>query len=183
MKIQKKKKTPRTVFVVMLIVAFILAGGASYWYLDTNGFFGHSDNETPKQSGNNTADDNDITDDTTIDDKKGNDDKPPIDVDETGKKVAQIVIVDASQYGNTFEVRAGITNLTEENGRCEFIFTQNGLELIRTSDAIFTGTGTDCQTLEIPIKNFPAKGKWEMVVKYTSVTASGSSQTKTVMVE
>jgi cytoskeletal protein RodZ len=186
MKIQKKKKASKAVLISVLIVAFVLAGGAGYWYLDTNGFFGRAGKKTQDNNKSNndaTSESADKTSDESDDNKNGNSQKPPVETDDSGKKVAQIVIVDASQYDDTFEVRAGVNNLTEEGGRCEFVFTQNSQVLTRSSDAIFTGTDVNCQTIEIPVKDFPNKGEWQMVVNYTSSASKGSSQSKTVVIK
>jgi len=184
MKIQKERKTPKVMLIVILVVAFILAGGAAYWYMDTNGFFKQSGNGIDKQDGNDTQIDKNNDGTTDGDDEKGTDEKPSVEIDDSGKKIAQVVVVDAGEYDTgILEVRAGVTNLTEENGKCEFTFTHNKLSVVRSSNAIFTGTGVDCQTLEIPFKDFPVKGEWQMVVKYTSNTAVGSSQTKMVMIK
>ena len=181
MKIQEKKKAPQAVLVVLLIMVVVLAGGAAYWYFDPNGFFGRS-NKSVQDNGDTSHDDG-KTDDGSTNNAKNDDEEKPVETDEGGKKVAELVIVDASQYGDMVEMRVGVTNLVEENGRCEFTFMRNGVILTRTSDAIFSGTRIDCRTLEIPAKDFPAKGEWQMIVKYTSATAAGSSQTKMVMVK
>jgi len=183
-----KKKAPKTILIVVLVLVFALAGGASYWYLDTNGFFGRTDKQT--EANKNSGGDKTTTSNTTEtpagnninDDNKGTE-GPPVPVDENGNKIAQIKIVDASQYDDTFEVRAGVTNLTEENGTCEFTFTKGSQTLSRTTDAIFSGTSVNCATLDIPIVDFPAKGDWQMVVKYTSTTASGSSDSQKITIK
>jgi hypothetical protein len=186
MKIQKKKRV-KGALIIALVVVFVLAGGATYWYLDSNGFFGRNDDKkTQNASKSEDAPAGQIDNETTTDsdsDKKGNNDKPPVETDSSGKKVAQIVIVDASQYDNIFEVRAGVNNLAEDNGTCEFTFTRGNNSLSYTSAAIFSGTGIDCQTIDIPVEDFTPKGEWQMVVKYTSPTSAGSSQTKKVMIK
>jgi cytoskeletal protein RodZ len=189
MKIRKKEKAAKAVLIIALVVAFVVAGGAGYWYLDTNGFFGRKDKETQKQSDENNKTDNSTDnnspsdEDNTGNNAKNEEEKPTTPTDEQGKKIAQIVVVDASQYDDVFSVRAGVTNLTEEGGNCEFVFTKGQQTLTRASEGIFTGTSVNCQSIEIPIKDFPAKGEWQMVVKYTSNAATGSSNIKTVMVK
>jgi len=189
MKIQNKKKTPKTALVIVLIVAIVLVGGAVYWYLKSNNFFDHHNDTTKQQSGKDNSqnttntDNNGTTDNTTNNDNKGSDEKTPVEADNSGKKVAQITIVDASQYDNMFEVRAGMNNITEDSGTCNYTFTQNGQVLNYSSDAIFTGTGTDCKTIDIPVSDFPAKGAWQLVITYSSATATGTSATKTVTVK
>ena len=184
-----RKNTSKTVLIVVLIVLFVVAGGAGYWYLDTNGFFGHKDKTTEqeKKPVTDETSDNSTNDQTSVDEVGDSDskgvEKPPVEVDMNGKKKAVVNIVDASQYDDTFEVRAGVTNLTEENGKCEFIFTKGSQTLTRSTKAIFSGTRIDCETLDIPVVDFPSRGEWQMIVKYLSATAAGSSQTKMVMVK
>ncbi|MCL2280559.1 hypothetical protein FWC31_01585 [Candidatus Saccharibacteria bacterium] len=178
MKIQKKKTMPKPALVALLVVTFVLIAGATCWCLRENGFFDRSNDQTNQHGdqGNDTPGEN------TNDDDKKFEEESPTKTDEDGKKVAQITIVYADQDGDMFEVRAGVYNITEETGWCEFVFTnQNGLTLTRTSTAIFTGTGTDCTPIDIPIRDFPVKGEWQMVVKYTSPTAAGASEIKTVV--
>jgi cytoskeletal protein RodZ len=189
MKIQNKKKKSKVILIVILVVAFIVAGGASYWYLDANGFFGNKDKtaEQKEKSKTDVASDNPTDGQTPADEIGDNDnkgvEKPPVEVDANGKKKAVINIVDASQYDDTFEVRAGVTNLTEEGGKCEFVFTKGSQTLTRTTNAIFSGTRVDCETLDILVVDFPAKGEWQMVVKYTSAAAVGSSDSRTVTIK
>ncbi|MCL2174288.1 hypothetical protein FWH58_03310 [Candidatus Saccharibacteria bacterium] len=190
MKIQKKPKISRTVLIVVLVVVLILAGGITYWYLDTNDFFGRSDKDTKQQDDPDQDDettdltnDDDVNDDIDDEKKGGNEEKPPALIDDNGKKIAQIRIVDASQYGDVFEVRAGMNNIMEENGQCSYTFTRNGQTLSRSSEAIFTGTGTDCKTIDIPVSDFPAKGEWQMVVKYSSATSAGTADTRTISIK
>lgn len=181
----KKKKTSKAVIITVLVIVFVLAGGAGYWYLNSNGFFDRSGEETEQTDGDGdttNVEDKNATD-PTLSSSKNDDDKPPVEVDDSGKKVAQVGITYASQNGDVVEVRSGVNNIIEESGTCQYIFTQNSLSLTRTNNAIFTGTGMNCETINIPVKDFPAKGEWQMVVKYTSSTAAGTSQTKTVMLK
>ena len=88
----------------------------------------------------------------------------------------QVVIVDASQYGATVEVRAYASAL--ENGQCEITFTHGQTSLKKQVTATPGPSTTSCATLSVPRSEFAAAGTWEIVVQYRSSSGAFSGSTK-----
>lgn len=95
---------------------------------------------------------------------------------------ASINIVDATQYGDTVEVRAYISNVYEDGGRCIATFTMGSSSVTQASTAFKDATTTQCGALDIPRSRFPNSGNWQLVLSYSSSTASGSTPIKTVTI-
>lgn len=77
---------------------------------------------------------------------------------------------DASQYGDTFEVRAFVVNVYEE-GTCVATFTKAGQSSVATTSQAFKdATTTQCGANDTPISKFPVKGEWNLTVTFTSST-------------
>jgi cell division protein FtsL len=97
---------------------------------------------------------------------------------------ANLAIVDSTQYGSIFEVRAFISNIFENGGTCKVTLTKSGAPTIsQTSAAAASATNTQCATIDIPTSNFSSKGEWQLTVSYNSATASGTSEQKTVSIK
>lgn len=86
-----------------------------------------------------------------------------------------IVVVDASQYDKVVEVRAYVSNILEDGGKCTAVFTRNGTTVSKASNAFRDATTTQCRPIEIPRSEFPTAGEWQVVMKYKSATTSGES--------
>lgn len=81
--------------------------------------------------------------------------------------IAQVAIVDASQYENTIEVRAFISNVLQD-GTCVIGFTNNNLHFEKSVPAYADASTTPCVGLEVPLGEFNASGSWSVTVSYTS---------------
>ena len=108
--------------------------------------------------------------------------------DETDKntppptKNAQLYITDASQYDDTIEVRAYVSNVYEDNGTCKATFTQGGNSVSESSTAFKDATTTQCGTINIPRSKFPSSGQWQLVVHYSSSQSSGKTEPQQVTI-
>ncbi|MBC7404827.1 MAG: hypothetical protein H7252_03975 [Cytophaga sp.] len=97
---------------------------------------------------------------------------------------ASIVIVDSSQYDNSFEVRAYISNVFEDSGTCTVTFTKSDAPTVTQSGpATSSATNTQCQTIDIPVSQFSVKGTWQIIVGYSSPNATGSTTSKLVTIK
>lgn len=90
---------------------------------------------------------------------------------------AQVVIVDAGQYGNIIEVRAFVSNVIA-NGTCTVTFTKGGSKVIKTVPARADASSTPCVNVEVPRSEFAQTGTWEVTVLFESEKAKGSSSSK-----
>lgn len=87
---------------------------------------------------------------------------------------AKVVIVDASQYENTVEVRAFISNLLED-GTCTFTFRNGNNVFKKSQPAIPDASTTPCTALTVSREEFVQAGKWNLTVTYESKTVEGSN--------
>lgn len=97
-------------------------------------------------------------------------------------QTANVVVVDAGQYGQTIEVRAFISNLIKP-GQCTATFTKGQETITRSSLAAEDATTTQCRPINIDRSSFTSSGAWSLIVSYTSADASGKSNTVNVEVK
>ncbi len=88
---------------------------------------------------------------------------------------ANVVITDASQYGQSIEIRALVTNVFAA-GTCTITLSQEGNHFSKQVPATKDATTTQCQTISIPRSSFNNPGKWRVVVNYNSDSISGFSE-------
>lgn len=101
-----------------------------------------------------------------------------------GQQSATVSIVDSSQYGEEFEIRAFVSNVFEEGGTCTATLTKAGNATVtRSSATTLSAKTTQCLAIEIPVSTFGSKGDWDMVISYASPTASGSTMAKKVTIQ
>jgi hypothetical protein len=97
---------------------------------------------------------------------------------------ANIVLVDSSQYDDVFEIRGYVSNLFENDGFCTATLTKAGYNSVtKKVSASSSATNTQCQTVDIPVTEFPAKGPWQLTVSYSSAHASGATPVKAVTIQ
>jgi len=97
---------------------------------------------------------------------------------------ADITIVDATQYGDTVEVRAYISNLYENGGTCTATFTKTGSATVVSSNQAMTDAQSiQCGALDTPRSKFASAGNWSVVVSYKSNQATGSTSPRTVEIK
>lgn len=96
---------------------------------------------------------------------------------------ANIFIVDASQYDDTIEVRAYISNILEDGGTCTATFTRGETSFTKTSTAFKDATTTQCGNMTIPRSDFSSAGDWRVTVSYASSSMTGQSSPKTMAIK
>jgi len=87
---------------------------------------------------------------------------------------ANIVIVDANQYGQEIEVRAFVSNVVN-NGTCEIVFEKGSQKIIKSVNAYADASTTPCMNLVVPRSEFPESGDWKVTVSYDSTEIRGQS--------
>ena len=177
MKIQKHSKK-RLIILVALGTALLALAGIVY-------FLSSPAHNTPTSDKSASDDYNKVdyspanqTDKTYNDQIKEN--ITPTPNDSPSNSSANIVIVDASQYNDTIEVRSFISNLVENSGTCTFTFTGPGTKVIKTAAATADASTSRCANTKIPVTEFDAKGTWQIVISYSSSSASGKSEPKDI---
>ncbi len=101
---------------------------------------------------------------------------------ENQKQSVDVVITDASQYGNDIEVRAFTPDILQE-GECVITFTKGEHSLRKNAPAHPDATTTICTNPAINRDEFPASGEWTVVVSFTSRDAQGKSESRTINIE
>jgi hypothetical protein len=101
----------------------------------------------------------------------------------TPPHTANVVVVDGSQYNDTVEVRAYISNIYEDGGECTATLTNNGPTITETSKAFKDATTTQCGTIDIPRSKFATAGDWQLLVTYSSASVTGTAAAKTVTIK
>lgn len=97
---------------------------------------------------------------------------------------AEIIIVDSSQYDSTFEIRSYISNIFEDGGSCTVTLTKaNNPTISRTGPATSSATNTQCPKTNIPVSEFTSKGEWQLVITYSSASATGSTPQKAINIK
>lgn len=97
---------------------------------------------------------------------------------------ATVIVTDASQYDNTIEVRAYIPNIYSSEGYCTATFTKAGATTVTVNGSPFKdATTTQCGAMDVNRSAFSAAGTWSVVVSYTSSTATGSSEARSVSIK
>lgn len=97
--------------------------------------------------------------------------------DSAGKRAVTPVLVDASQYEDTIEVRAYVPGITENGGTCTVTMTLGAQKVTKQVGGTADATTTRCQNLNLPRSTFPQAGTWDVAVAYASATAAGTSAT------
>lgn len=95
---------------------------------------------------------------------------------------AEVIITDAAQYDNVFEVRSFVANKYQD-GTCTITLTKGSLIVRKTTNAYKDATTTICTNPLFNRSEFKQTGDWQVVVEYSSVNYSGKSQPQTVKIE
>lgn len=93
-----------------------------------------------------------------------------------------VVIVDASQYGDTVEIRAFATNILKD-GECTFAFSLDQLSFVKKTPAYADASTTPCVALSLPASEFEKTGQWSLEVSYEAEGVGGKSSTTLEIME
>ena len=97
---------------------------------------------------------------------------------ETGLTIAKPVIDDIYFEYNTVEISATITNVTNTEGVCTFVFSNGSKSFEKTTGVNPPKMMTECQELYVDKSEF-TPGEWSVTLKYKSNSAEGTSDAKT----
>jgi len=104
---------------------------------------------------------------------------------DTRKKVTPIISYlgysDATK--NYVEVDAWVPGTNELAGTCTLTASRAGQSLTKQTDASSNVQTMSCANFLIPASEFAAKGTWDFVINYSSVSAEGSSAAKSFEVQ
>lgn len=97
------------------------------------------------------------------------------------KKVTPVITFVGVRNGNV-DVRSYVSEVYEATGTCTATLTKDGEKVSREVEGLQDATYTRCDRVLIPVDDFDSSGKWLLVVTYESPTASGSSESKEVLI-
>lgn len=174
----KARSTKKRNIIIALVILIVLAG-AGFAYAQTR-----NDSESKKDSNNKSQ--NDINfDPPTEQDKKdaeANKDrlvKEQQEIDNnnnsSGKKSVQPTI----SYVDRYVINAYVTGIFEENGTCTATLTNGGQTITKTSTGFGNASYTQCSPIELNDANL-GNGIWTVKVNYSSATAEGNSEAKSL---
>jgi hypothetical protein len=110
-------------------------------------------------------------------------DRQDIPRDDDDKIIANVVVVDASQYGSEVEVRAFVSNHIQD-GTCTISFSKPGQQTIQKEVQARADASTSiCGNVTMDRAEFPSDGDWTVVVSYNSQDAKGNSSERKLTLE
>ena len=98
-----------------------------------------------------------------------------------GKKNVSVIITDASQYGDSIEIRAFVQNYIK-NGTCTIIIQKGSTQINKQVPAYADASSTICTNLNLSRSEI-SDGEWNVSVGFESTDASGTSQTRVMRVQ
>ncbi len=182
---QKKAKNKKLI-VAGLVLLIVILGLSANWYRSRNSSQPGTDIDPPG------TEKIDLSPPTEADKQAVDENKERIARQEDSSSQAPTsgiavtpTIVDASYYSQeqVFELSAFVSGVFESTGVCKVTLTKGSTVITRESAGFKNSSYTSCTPISIPRANFPSSGEWSVLVSYTSPTAQGSSQIKTVMIE
>lgn len=102
----------------------------------------------------------------------------------SGLRQVKPFISNAGYYGNKVEVRSFIPEVYEAGGTCVITLVKGSDKVVKESLSVKGATTTDCPPAFISRSELPnPAGTWTVTVAYSSPTAEGISESRTVEVQ
>ncbi len=98
-------------------------------------------------------------------------------------KTVTPTITSVVQNGSQIQVYGYVSGIVEDNGSCAATFTQAGQTVTKISQAFANATTTNCTTLSLDRSEFPTTGEWQVTLTYSSQTAKGISQPRSLNIQ
>lgn len=190
--IRSQKKSSRSPAKILLIIGLLLVVAVVGAYFAMK----QPAKKTTSSSYQKTSTGHDVNlDPPTEEDKQQNDqnkqqlgDKqqtttPPPSETQNGKKTVTPFIVFAGEDGTNITVNGYVSGIFEEGGTCTATFTKGTFKITKTSKGIQDSNHTTCAPISAAASEFTGGGTWNVILSYASSTASGSSQTGSVVIQ
>jgi cytoskeletal protein RodZ len=166
------KRRPSKFLIALLVIVFVVAGIGLYWYMDSNGFFGLSNKETTKKSGENAKKTDQNNSDTPAsdanDDNNSDEQQSP-----TQNELPDDGQVDFAVWVTANEVSNGVLTLRVQlnenpsSGTC----TLNIGNYSETVNVLPGPQAASCEGFDVPTNKFSGK-TFTITVKSGDKTAS-----------
>lgn len=187
-----KNVKSRKVLSITVVSIIILTGALFLWNKETIFGWFETKNITSSPENNNPANSKDTNKDAEGSNSVNSTDEASVRNNSNGlnektknnsgkandkKSTVTPMFTDASQYGNTVEVRAYINGIVESDGTCTFTFTKDAKTITKTSASLTNPNYTNCETVSVPTSEFASKGTWQLKISYQSPKSQGSAST------
>jgi hypothetical protein len=177
MHINSKKSYKKTILIIasILVLALAVAIGG-YLYMRT---------------GNNKYDSNGISTERTLQDKQlekkldSNPDQkqqatqtdhpttPSVD-ESTNLQQVNVILTNTGEVDGSVSASGFVSDVVESTGTCTYVFTNGQKTVEKVSNTLTNATSTTCKTVQFSASDLSA-GTWEVQLKYSSPTSTGSS--------
>lgn len=95
----------------------------------------------------------------------------------SGKQSANVLVTNAGVFNGKVSASGFVTNLAEEGGSCEYVFTSGSQSISKQSQTLVNATSTTCKTVSFSADEL-SSGTWKVHIKYTSPASEGVSSDK-----
>lgn len=176
MNISINQKRKQKNFIKMFTVIFLLvAASGLVVYLNRSSIFSNTTNSTQHQATDTTPTQNNSSSSETVVENPDNTIKS-----NTGQ--VNLILVDASQYDNIFEIRSYAN--TSEPGSCIISLSKSSSTITKTVKVLSNGSTAVCETIDISLAEFTESGAWSLKITYSSDNGNYTgSTTQTVTIK
>jgi hypothetical protein len=97
----------------------------------------------------------------------------------SGKQSVYVLMTYASIQNDIVSASGFVSNISESNGTCTYIFKKGTAEIDKTSSSLQNPTSTTCSTISFPSAEL-SSGTWTVKLIYSSSTSYGESNTRNI---
>lgn len=101
----------------------------------------------------------------------------------TSLKSVKPVITYAGVYGDNIELGGYVNDVFEDGGKCTAVFKKDDQSLSKVVNSVKNNTAVDCPAMSVPRNEFKSSGIWSLAIEYSSSTAKGVSDSRTLEVK
>lgn len=95
----------------------------------------------------------------------------------SGKQSANVLVTNAGVFNGKASASGFVTNIVEEGGLCDYVFTNGTQTISKQSQTLVNATSTTCKTVSFSADELTS-GTWKVHIKYTSAASEGVSPDK-----
>lgn len=99
------------------------------------------------------------------------------------KKSVSPVITYFGDIGENIEVSSYVSGVFEDGGTCMATFTNGSSSFSKTATGSSNVSNTTCHNIDVAKTEFSPKGTWSLIIKYSSSSSEGTSESKTLEIK
>lgn len=185
MHITTKKSSKKVLLAMAVLLIAGLGAFAAYKHSNSNNDVRRNQAGTSlERSEQELKETKDIQDDPkTTKQQTGSDSVPEPEMDSsTGSRNVNVVLTSTGTENGTVDASGFVSNLVEQGGSCFYSFTQSQKTITKTADTFVNPTSTTCSTVRFDEKEL-GPGEWKVSITYSSATATGTSNTGSLLIK